>query len=148
MKISLLGLTFLFPVLAIAGMSISSCKKHKDTDCPITLSGLAGTYKLTALTYKASPSAPEQDALSTQDACANDDLITLKSDGTYHNDDAGTVCSPNGTGDGTWALMGNTITSDGAISGSVKSFDCSKLVFFISDLNSTGDVLTFTMTKQ
>jgi hypothetical protein len=109
---------------------------------------MAGTYKLVALKYKMSSSSSEQDYMLFMDDCEKDDLIKLKSNGTYDHVDAGSVCSPDGNFSGTWSLNGNTITSDGDIGGDVQSFDCSKLVTVLKDMNVPGDKITFTFQKQ
>jgi len=151
MKTRLLQQASAFAMLALIAISVGSCKKSKGDeakDCALIMANVAGTYKLTALKYKPGAGLPEQDALPMREACENDDLIILKSDGTYLYQDAGTVCTPSGTDNGTWSLNGKILSSDGDIYGTVKSFDCKSFVYYIPDIYNSGDQLTFTLTKQ
>jgi hypothetical protein len=130
-----------------------SCTKENSHNgntngCSISMSSIAGTYKLTALTYKAGSSDPEVDYLAFMDDCEKDDLTTLNSNGNYNYNDAGTQCSPDGASTGTWSLKGNQMTSDGIMGGTISSFDCKTLVFYVADIYKAGDKLVFTMKKQ
>lgn len=127
-----------------------SCKKDKPAapDCSISLNGLAGSYKLTKLEYKLTPTAPVQDFFQLMPDCEKDDVVTLKNNGTYTYADAGTVCNPNGNNGGNWSVNGNVINSDGTINGTISSYDCKTLVFYATGINLPGDKYTFTMVKQ
>jgi hypothetical protein len=116
--------------------------------CSISMSSVAGTYKLTALTYKAGSSDPEVDYLAFMDDCEKDDLITLNFNGNYNYNDAGIKCSPDETSTGTWSLKINQMVSDGIFNGTISSFDCKTLVFYVADIYKAGDKLVFTMMKQ
>jgi len=61
--------------------------------------------------------------------------------------DAGTVCSPSGGDSGTWSLSGNTMNVNGDLA-TIESFDCKTLVLVNNDVNTTGDKLKITLTKQ
>jgi hypothetical protein len=138
-------------LMAIAsGSMLISCKKEKSStsDCSISMTGLSGSYKLTALQYKVSATASPVDYLAFMDDCEKDDILTLKSDGTYSVNDAGTVCTPPDNQKGTWLVKGNTLTSDGELNGTVASYDCKTLVYYVDNSIVTGDRLTFTMVKQ
>lgn len=80
--------------------------------------------------------------------CEKDDILVLKADGTYKNDDAGTVCEPSGTSEGGWKLNGNTLISEGILNGTIVSYDCKTLVYYLDNTLKEGDRLTFTLTKQ
>jgi len=127
-----------------------ACKKEKaDTPgCAITVENLSGGYRLTALQYKLSQNAAPADFLAYMDDCEKDDIINLKKDGTYKEDDAGTVCDPVKTAEGTWQLHGNTLTSDGTLNGTIASYDCKTLVYYIDNAITPGDRLTYTLEKQ
>lgn len=143
-------ITSAFVALAAAAL-LYSCKKEESTEptgCGISMTGLSGSYKLTALQYKASATAAPVDYLATMEACEKDDILTLKSDGTYDYDDKGMVCSPSGTGHGTWQVKGNTLTSDGTLNGTLASYDCKTMVYYVENSVVEGDKLTFTMVKQ
>lgn len=138
-------------VLASLGLVaiLASCDKDPvEPDCSVTKNNLAGTYKLSAVKYKLSASAPEQDFFALMEACEKDDLIKLNSNGTYTYTDVGTICDPFGTNSGTWSVTGNTLQSDGVISGTITSYDCRTLVYFVDSEIVPGDKITFTMAKQ
>jgi len=126
-----------------------SCKKNDDASCSVSTASISGPYRITAYAYKSSPSATEVDYYNIifSDPCQRDDIYTFNSNGTYHIADAGTVCTPSGNDDGTWALAGHTITIDGE-QGLVQSFDCHSLVLVISDTQIAGDQLKITLVKQ
>jgi len=112
------------------------------------MASVAGGYKITAYTYKASPSAPEQDYFSVfTDPCERDDIITLNVNGNYTYTDAGVTCSPPGDATGTWSISGTTMNLDGDLS-TVESFDCKNLVLSNSDVLTTGDKMKVTLTRQ
>jgi hypothetical protein len=136
--------------IALLCGTLSGCKKDKNEQpsCATTREGLAGTYRLTALKYKMSASAPEQDFLQYLDACERDDLVTLNANGSYTYQDAGTVCSPSGNDSGTWSVSGSTLTSDGMINGTISSYDCRTLVYHLDNILVPGDTYIFTMVKQ
>ena len=137
--------------LTIIGLTLlmASCKKDKPAeDCSVSTSNLSGTYKLTALKYKASAAMPEQDYMLFMDDCEKDDLIKLNSNGTYNYTDAGVECSPSGSGNGTWSVNGNSLQSDGLLTGTISSYNCRDLVYYLENTYTAGDRLTFTMTRQ
>ncbi|MET3878736.1 lipocalin family protein [Chitinophaga sp. OAE865] len=133
-----------------AGSVLFSCKKEESSEpgCSISTTGLSGSYKLTALQYRASATAAPVDYLASMEDCEKDDILTLKSDGTYDYNDGGTVCSPSGTDHGTWQVKGNTLTSDGTLNGTVASYDCKTMVYYVENSLVEGDKLTFTMVRQ
>ncbi len=99
------------------------------------------------MTYKASATSAEVDYFAILDACAKDDVTTLNTNGTYRLTDAGIVCSPPNTDNGTWSLSGNTMTIGGSLA-TIESFDCKTLVVSIPDTQVAGDKLKVTLTKQ
>jgi hypothetical protein len=134
-------------LLLLLSVLIFSCKKNKDKNCGTDMASIAGSYKETASTYKASASAQEQDLYALEDACEKDDIITLNVNGNYTYADAGVVCSPAGDGNGTWSVTGTSINLDGTI-GTLVSYDCKTLVISIPDIQVTGDVTKITLTRQ
>jgi len=134
----------------LSGMVFLACKKEKATapGCAVTMENLAGAYKLTALQYKVSANATPTDYLAILDDCEKDNIINLKDDGTYKEEDTGIVCSPSETSEGSWQLHGNTLISDGTLNGTISSFDCKTLVFYVENALKTGDRLTYTMERQ
>jgi hypothetical protein len=143
---------FFFAKISFAGFAIlcimASCKKEKNDTCPTTVAAISGTYKLTALKYKPASESPEQDYLILREDCEKDDLIDLQANGIYTYRDAGITCSPDGTNSGTWSVAGNTIISDGVVSGTIQRFDCRDLVLYSDNFIIPGDRLTLTIEKQ
>jgi hypothetical protein len=138
-------LLMLFPALFIA------CKKEdtKDHPCTRDVSSISGSYKVTAYTYKASASSPEQDYFNIifSEPCERDDILTFNSNGNWQLKDAGVVCSPSGDDNGAWSLSGNTMSLDGEPT-TIESFDCKNLVLVETDVITTGDKLKITLTRQ
>ena len=124
-----------------------SCKKDKT--CNKDMAGMSGSYKVTAATYRSTPTGTEQDYYSTlySDACERDDIITLNSNGTYVFTDAGVKCVPSGDDTGTWNVSGNNITIDGQTE-QIESFDCSRLVILEVDAIIAGDRLKIVLSRQ
>jgi hypothetical protein len=144
------NIKWVLTTLVFGSTMLFSCKKDKpaEPDCSISLQNLSGSYKLTALQYKRSASATPVNYLDFMDDCEKDDVLVLKANGTYDYNDAGTVCSPSGTDNGTWSVNGNTINSDGTVNGTIASYDCKTLVYYAENVNLPGDKFTFTMVKQ
>lgn len=140
----------LFLIVSVSILAFSSCNKDNDENqCPATAASLAGSYKLTALKYKANASTPEVDWFAAIDACKKDDIYNLTATMGFSIQDAGTVCVPSGSYDnGAWTLTGNEINMDGFYSGTIVSYDCSNLVLSQADALNPGDKLTATFKKQ
>jgi hypothetical protein len=134
-------------LLLLLSVLIFSCKKNKDKNCATDMASVAGTYKLTAYSYKATATDPEQDYYALLDPCEKDDIITLNQNGNYTYTDAGTVCSTPGDNTGTWSVSGNSINLDGSV-GTVESYDCKTLVLLIPDFVTTGDQAKLTFARQ
>ena len=128
----------------VVGMMLSSCKKKKDV-CVTNMASVTGTYKLTSLRYKPS-GGTETEIISSLPDCKRDDRYVLNANGVYNYQDAGTVCSPNGSFNGDWTLTGNTINIEGRV-GTIQSFDCTTLVFYSTDVLNPGDKQTSTFVK-
>jgi len=129
---------------------IFSCKKDNPANhCTTDVTSISKSYKLTAYTYKQTPTSPETDYYNTlfPDACDRDNVIVFKTNGTYQLIDAGVVCSPSGGDSGPWSLNGNTMTIDGEPM-NIESFDCNKLVISSSDVMIMGDKLKITLVEQ
>jgi len=135
-------------IFLLSVVLLLSCGKNP-VECNPTVSNVSGAYKITAYTYKETPTSPEIDyyAILFPDACERDDELLFSANGTYQKTDAGIVCSPPESDNGTWALTGNTITIDGGIN-TVESFDCKTLVVLITDFQVAGDKLKITLVKK
>jgi hypothetical protein len=135
-------------LLSILTLVLVSCDKDDDDgDCATTVATVSGTYKITAMKYKQTPSSAEVDFFATLDNCEKDDLTILNANGTFSIQDAGTICSPTTSYSSTWSLSGNTITIDGE-TGTIESFDCNLLNVSASGLFVAGDKMTVTYDKQ
>lgn len=135
----------------VSGTMLFSCRKEENNtpECGISLAGLSGSYKLTALEYKSAANAAPQDYLASIDECEKDNILVLKSNGTYDYNDQGTVCTDAGNpAHGTWAVQGNTLISDGVLNGTVASYDCKTMVYYVDNAIEKGDRLTYTLVKQ
>ena len=132
-----------------SALFLFSCKKDKDATCTTTAASIAGAYKITAVTYRASATSPETDYFSIvfSDACERDDVFTFDVNGTYLLTDAGIVCSPPNTDNGNWSISGNTMTLDGDPA-SIESYNCQTLVLLQTDVQAAGDRFKITFTRQ
>lgn len=112
-------------LLAISVIILATaCKKDgKDDNCPTTMEGIAGTYKLQSAT------ADGADITAFYfDDCERDNEIVLKADGSYDFVDAGTKCTPPSDASGNWSLSGNIFTIDLLpTSLTLEDFDCTTL---------------------
>ena len=139
------------PLLLLLSALFLACKKedHKNPACTTDVPSISGSYKVTAYTYKASASSPEQDYFNIifSDPCERDDILTFSSNGNWTLTDAGIVCSPSGNDNGAWSLSGNTLSIDGDPT-TIESFDCKSLVLANTDVMITGDKLKITLAKQ
>ncbi|WP_167019883.1 lipocalin family protein [Chitinophaga sp. Cy-1792] len=144
--------TIKWAFVALAFGTMFACKKEKSESstpsCEVSMSGLSGSYRLTGLEYKSPTSTTPVDFLAAMDDCEKDDMLTLNSNGTYKYDDMGTVCSPSGSEQGTWTVSGKTLTSDGILSGTVASYDCKTLVYYVENALTKGDRMTYTLVKK
>ena len=123
----------------------SSCSKENDS-CPLTINNLPGTYQVTSITYKSSPSGTEQDILASYEPCLRDDYYTFLSNGSYEYEDAGTTCSPINNSSGTWGLTGNLLFIDRR-SGTIELFDCTKFVWNEDNVLIQGDKMRTIFTR-
>jgi Lipocalin-like domain len=127
-----------------------SCKKNDNKTCNQDMAGIAGTYKVTAATYRLSSGTPEQDVFNNSfylDPCEKDDLTILSANGNLTYTDAGTKCSPAGDRTSTWSLSGSTITIEGKAF-IIQSFSCTTLIVTTSDFATAGDQVKVTFTRQ
>lgn len=129
--------------------TLVSCKKEKAAQpCERTTAGISGSYKLKSIEYRMTPTATPVDFMAFLDPCEKDDIIQLKNDGTWIYTDAGSVCTPSNADNGTWSLSGDVITSDGLVSGTIQSYDCSTLVCYTENVTVPGDRYIQTLVKQ
>jgi Lipocalin-like domain len=138
-------------VLASVLMIIVSCSRGgKDHPaCNINAATISGVYKITAYTYKVSPSSQPIDyyQILYPDACDRDNVFTFNTDGTYELKDIGQVCTPEGGDAGSWTLAGNKLDMDGLVL-SIENFDCKKLELSFTGLLTVGDKMKVTFLKQ
>ena len=126
-----------------------SCDKD-DNECETTAQDIAGSYRVTAATYRASSTSAEVDYYNTlySDPRERDDIVTFNANGTYTFADAGVQCVPSGNDTGTWSLVSATsITIDGDAL-TLESFNCQQLVISNFDTQIAGVRLKLTLTRQ
>ncbi len=144
-----LGLAIIFSTLILAG-----CTKSKDGEdqVNITAETLAGSYKLTSLTYKNPITGKNEDYMSELDACEKDDIITLNANYSAVYTDAGTKCNPDGSYNNVeWQLEDKDIFIPGSsqdYSGEIKSYNGKTLVIEGSYNVGITITITATFTKQ
>ncbi|MEO6405744.1 MAG: lipocalin family protein [Ferruginibacter sp.] len=134
----------LLGLIAFSGILFSSCKK--DNNCDLNSASVAGSYKITSLKYKQTPSSPEVDLYNSLSACEKDDIYIFDSNGSFNYQDAGTICNPSGSYNSSWSLSGNTLTYDGDAY-NVSSFNCSNMSLTGNSLFVSGDVATATFVR-
>jgi hypothetical protein len=135
-------------ILFLSAIFIFSCnKKDPAPACTKSAASISGSYKITAMTYKADAASTEADVFSLLDACEKDDIYTFQQNGTYQLKDAGLVCNPSDDDNGTWSVSGNTMTVDGD-DASIENFDCNTLVLVNTDTQTPGDKFKITLTRQ
>jgi hypothetical protein len=116
--------------LFLGAMALSllavSCKKD-DTPANVTPTkeNLTGSYKLTAMTVQGNNVFDNaNDNMNIYESCQRDDIYKLNADMTYQVVDAGTVCNPDGSYDGTdWELLANNQISLDGNTLTITSFD-------------------------
>jgi hypothetical protein len=130
----------------ISAVLFAGCKK--DNTCSLTQQSIVGTYRLTGLTYTASPGGTVQDVYNTDlQACERDNVYIFNADGSFYYQDAGTSCNPPDNYSSSWNLYGSTLEFGGDVS-SVEYFDCSNMTVTTSNYQISGDVLRATYVKQ
>lgn len=96
----------LFGLLSLTLIVGTACKKSKDKPA-YNKETVAGSYKLDKVTFKFGTSAESDITDGYVDDCAQDDVVTLKADGTYKNVDAGVSCGF-GDSEGSWSIPSDT----------------------------------------
>lgn len=122
----------------------------KDDDCDLTANNLAGTYKVSSVTYKLTSGSAEENVTSEIfDNCELDDLHVFNANGVYSYEVAGTACSPEvDEYTSAWSLSGSSMTLDGE-AGTVTRFDCDDAFSIsIEGYDTAGDRITFNFKKQ
>jgi hypothetical protein len=136
-------------VISLLTAMFLSCNKDEDQNCTLSTSSAAGTWRITAVRYKANASAAEQDFYNQYftDPCERDDNVVLNANGTYVFNDAGVQCVPPGDDTGTWSATSTTITVDGGTS-NVDNYNCSTITISNVDVFVTGDKIILVLTRQ
>ena len=133
----------LFGILALGAMV--SCKKD-EKKCDLNAANFVGSYKTTAVTYKADAATAPVDEFATYPACEKDDLIIFNSNNTVTFSDAGVVCASPGNDTGVYILNGSQLNLDGEIY-TITSFDCNGATL-TSVGSAAGELSTITVVKQ
>ena len=134
-------------VLSMLSILFVSCSKD-DKDEPVTPTkeNLTGSFKKTAHVVAGVNIFNNSDeSMNMYQACERDDLYKLNADLTFEYVDAGTVCSPAGDWDGSWALTNSTtLDIDGDVY-TIKSYNGSTIVL---EQNMSGIISQETFVKQ
>jgi len=147
--------------LAFTQLTIS-CHKDDNGDnnntCTISMKDIAGTYMVTKAELQPPGSTTYTDITGLpplSDACMKDNTIVLTETGTATYNDAGVVCTPSETGNGTWSLNGQQMSLKldqspvDLSTATVESFDCKTLVVTANvDSPIPGSKVRVTLTKQ
>ena len=135
-------------IISAVALLALSCKKSK-SGCEKNMASIAGTYKYTAYTYKATPSTPEEDFLDDifTEPCERDNTLTLNSNGTWKTNDVGAQCTPVINDSGSWSVTGSDINVSGDVA-TIESYDCKTLVLLNTDIMMAGDKLRIILTRQ
>jgi hypothetical protein len=132
----------------VLSAALVSCKKD-DKTCDLNATNIVGSYKTTAITYKADASTPAVDIFNNPlfyAACEKDDIIVFNANNTLTFTDAGTACTPPNNDTGTWSLSGSVLNFDGELA-TVTSFTCSGMTATIAG-TTAGELTTITLAKQ
>jgi hypothetical protein len=131
--------------LSIGTLLFASCKKE-DTSFVATKENLAGSYKLTAVTYAGiNVFNNSNESLNIFEACERDDIFTLNINSTYAVADAGTECDPASDAEGTWEFINSKTISVNGETSTIMSWDGKVLV---TEANTNGAAVVTTMAKQ
>ena len=138
-------------ILSITAI-IVSCKKSEtpaDT-CTVSNTTIVGTYTLTALKYKASSTAAEDDLFSGLAGCEKDDTYELKTDGSVVVDGGADICGgpPPPGAITSWSLTADNKTLLLDDEYTISSFDCTTLVLTKKDSRVPGDTKKVTYVKK
>jgi hypothetical protein len=138
-------------ILSITAI-IFSCKKSEtpaDT-CTVSNTTIIGTYTLTAIKYKASSAAAEDDLFSGLDDCKKDDTYELKTDGSVVVEGGANICGgpPPPGGITNWSLTNSNQTLGLDDEYTISSFDCTTLVLTKNDNLVAGDTKKVTYVKK
>ena len=132
--------------LCVGSLLFAGCKDDKDVTCELNSAGIVGSYKVTAITYKATAASTPVDVFSTLDPCTKDDLIVLNANNSVTYTDAGVQCVPAGNDTGMWSLSGSNINLDGDIS-VISGYSCAGMTATYTD-PVTGEIYTTTLARQ
>jgi hypothetical protein len=141
----------ILPAALIVLMAVA-CKKSDNkgdnNSDSRTMTNIAGTYGLTALT--ANLGGASFNIYDTLPACEKDNLVILSASGDVHFQDAGVACTPPDDSTGTWSLSAKADSIYiGDQSGFIKSFDGTTIVLVSSeDFGGIPLQATTTFTKK
>lgn len=127
-------------------VAVTSCKKDKDDEnCTLSSTSIVGSYKTTAVKYKASAADAEIDEFATWDACEKDDIVVLNANNSVTYQDAGISCTPSTNDTGAWLLSGSSLNIDGEIY-TVTAFSCSGMTLTRAG-TTVGELSTITVVR-
>lgn len=138
--------TLILSSVLIFLLIFSACKKNSDNKVQPTEDNLAGTYKLTGLTWVYM--GQTINVYDSLDDCEKDNLFRLNADLTLDFIDAGMVCSPPEDDTGTWYLSNDSLYLGDGNGAKIKSFDGTTLVLTGVPDSDPDVTATTTLKKQ
>jgi hypothetical protein len=116
-------------------LAFSACKKDPVSTakvCQKTVADIAGNYALLKIELASGTTFSDITTTYLQ-PCQLDDKLMLNANGVAGFVDEGTICTPNGSRNGTWSITtdGKISIAGGSISvtsADIESFDCNTLV--------------------
>lgn len=141
-------------MLLLTAALFTGCSKDDDEDVvsiDVTMSNVAGTYKLTAATMTAGGATVDiYNNAMVIPVCEKDDLVGFTAAGAYTNTDVGVQCTPLNNFAGTYSVntAAKTITIDGETF-NVTTLTSAKMVIQQPNFQGTaGATGTLTLTRQ
>jgi hypothetical protein len=105
-KIQCMKKCFMKPLVLIlfAALTLVACKKNKDVPA-FTKENILGKWKTGNAYFRADGSSQETDVTAEiYTSCQKDDIIELKADYSLLSQDAGEVCNPSNSYEGSWDM--------------------------------------------
>ncbi len=132
-------------LMGLGILIVVACQKTNNANTSISVSTLAGTYGIKAVTW--TYMGATINVYDSFPACEKDNLIKLNPDLTVNYIDTGMVCVPSESTTGNWALKGDSLYISTTLqSAKIKSFDGTTLVL-TGTVDSTNNI-TGTTTLQ
>jgi hypothetical protein len=140
-------------ILMAGIVTFTACKKTTEdvvtapSTCELTAAGITGSYKNTKVEVITQTGFLDVTS-SYLDLCERDDTYNFNANGAFVYTDAGTTCSPNGSGTGAWGVNAGKITlnaSGGGYDFSSATLSDNKCTSFV--VTDGANAVRYTFTK-